>query len=641
MAKKNQGRKNKGGRNRSGDPRKKAAGQGAISLGFVRAERALDPLLPDFVDWFAQDLGPAEEAVAYLDIMKAVAATYSDATGDASVTGFDPDHVSGLLAAIEATDPDEAVVVFEAFHCFIDFLHATGRWSRSEEDYQAVHAMLSDPGAEEGLPLIEVPELSSAEEAEALDALPLVQRARGLLEWLGAGKPVTATGALRLKDVEGAAASIGVAARGRSVQTAATEDTLPGLGDAPVASDQGKPAMVVQSMHEVPVLGTLWRTLAEEGLIEISPTGAVPQADGISPLSGASAEERLEELQVLIVGYLQNAVLDVDESQPWETAAAAIQVAVLVAGCTADPAPVERFQDVEAAGSEPAAVQARVAVRTAYARLQELAELGLVHIDTHITVPEALVRCIAFAFEEEYELDVDYPELAAEAVGMPEPVLPQAGGAAKQLGQPPARPASKRKAGTPSSVYQLKIMLSRSKPPIWRRVLVPSDIWLDQLHLVVQRSFDWECYHLHNFQVGGRGGRVYAPVDQDAYGDPPLDEATVALSDVLTGVGRKLEYTYDFGDDWVHVITLEKILPADPEGPLPRCTGGRGRAPMEDSGGVWGWTAAVEAANDPKHPAHQDYREMLGLEAGEKVDPKAFSVDQVNASLGLFAGRLS
>ena len=42
------------------------------------------------------------------------------------------------------------------------------------------------------------------------------------------------------------------------------------------------------------------------------------------------------------------------------------------------------------------------------------------------------------------------------------------------------------------------------------------------------------------------------------------DKGTVPLSAVLSRVGAKAKYTYDFGDDWEHSIVLEKRLPADP-----------------------------------------------------------------------------
>ncbi|NWN88871.1 MAG: hypothetical protein HLX51_10085 [Micrococcaceae bacterium] len=55
---------------------------------------------------------------------------------------------------------------------------------------------------------------------------------------------------------------------------------------------------------------------------------------------------------------------------------------------------------------------------------------------------------------------------------------------------------------------------------------------------------------------------------------------------------------------------------------LPRCTSGRGAAPMEDSGGMWGWSELVAAANDPTHEHYDDYREWLDLAEGETFDAK-------------------
>ena len=37
-----------------------------------------------------------------------------------------------------------------------------------------------------------------------------------------------------------------------------------------------------------------------------------------------------------------------------------------------------------------------------------------------------------------------------------------------------------------AAVYQIKIVLLGTTPPIWRRVLVPGDLSLAQLHNVVQ-----------------------------------------------------------------------------------------------------------------------------------------------------------
>jgi len=52
-------------------------------------------------------------------------------------------------------------------------------------------------------------------------------------------------------------------------------------------------------------------------------------------------------------------------------------------------------------------------------------------------------------------------------------------------------------------IYQIKVTLKHSKPPIWRRIQVPGDTRLDQLHLMLQAVMGWWDAHLHQFIVGG------------------------------------------------------------------------------------------------------------------------------------------
>lgn len=52
------------------------------------------------------------------------------------------------------------------------------------------------------------------------------------------------------------------------------------------------------------------------------------------------------------------------------------------------------------------------------------------------------------------------------------------------------------------SSYQLKITLRGSRPPIWRRFVVPDTITLPELHEVIQIVMGWTDSHLHEFVVG-------------------------------------------------------------------------------------------------------------------------------------------
>ncbi len=64
-----------------------------------------------------------------------------------------------------------------------------------------------------------------------------------------------------------------------------------------------------------------------------------------------------------------------------------------------------------------------------------------------------------------------------------------------------AVPAPNKEAA--KAIYQLKVTLKESKPPIWRRIQVPGSITLVKLHQVMQVVMGWEDYHLHQYIVDG------------------------------------------------------------------------------------------------------------------------------------------
>ncbi len=105
--------------------------------------------------------------------------------------------------------------------------------------------------------------------------------------------------------------------------------------------------------------------------------------------------------------------------------------------------------------------------------------------------------------------------------------------------------------------YQLKILLSRVQPPVWRRVVVPAGCSLSELHTIIQRAMGWTDSHLHEFRIGRlRFGDVRQA------GADVRDERNFALADIHLSAGSKIEYEYDFGDGWVHSIIVEKTLDA-------------------------------------------------------------------------------
>jgi hypothetical protein len=179
------------------------------------------------------------------------------------------------------------------------------------------------------------------------------------------------------------------------------------------------------------------------------------------------------------------------------------------------------------------------------------------------------------------------------------------------------------------TVLQVKIkLLGVSKPPVWRRLLVPGEIRLDQVHGVIQVAMGWFDYHMHVFSTDA--GDFGVPDPELGF----LDERRTTLSRLVPEPGDQIRYTYDFGDAWEHEIVFEKELDADPGQLYPTCVTGKGACPPEDCGGVWGYTRLREVLADPSDEEHATMLEWLELETGSDFDAAAFDIDGVNDLLG-------
>jgi len=181
-------------------------------------------------------------------------------------------------------------------------------------------------------------------------------------------------------------------------------------------------------------------------------------------------------------------------------------------------------------------------------------------------------------------------------------------------------------AGVP--LYQLKITLQWSKPPIWRRVLVRADMRLGRLHDVIQMAMPWTNSHMHQF-IAGR--TFYGKPDPEFadMGNETLNEKGYTVADLAPAAKKKFIYEYDFGDGWEHEITVEKILPPDADFKHPVCLAGANACPPDDCGGVPGYYDLLETLADPKHPDHTHLKEWIGGE----WDAARFDLEETNAML--------
>ncbi|MEU6584636.1 plasmid pRiA4b ORF-3 family protein [Nocardia sp. NPDC046763] len=183
--------------------------------------------------------------------------------------------------------------------------------------------------------------------------------------------------------------------------------------------------------------------------------------------------------------------------------------------------------------------------------------------------------------------------------------------------------------------------LAETQPPVWRVIEVASDLFLDQIHDVLQIVFDWEDYHLHQFGSGtayyDRRTEYYLCPFQAEEGEAGIPEEQVRLDEVLVDAGDRLFYLYDFGDDWLHVLQLEEVVPRDPGAPLAWCADGRRPGAPEDCGGVPGYELLTEATDsgNPNHAgALAELREMYGDDIDfAELTPIPFDLDHINTTL--------
>lgn len=179
----------------------------------------------------------------------------------------------------------------------------------------------------------------------------------------------------------------------------------------------------------------------------------------------------------------------------------------------------------------------------------------------------------------------------------------------------------------PVMLYEIKITLMYLEPTIWRRVQVPTNIMLGDLHTVIQIAMGWEDDHLHEFQINKkRYGRMMP--DPFGFDDPPVNEDIVHLNGVAKPKA-KFTYIYDFGDDWMHEIRIEREVESETGKRNARCIAGEHACPPEDCGGVPGYADMVAILADPAHEEYGEMREWVG----DDFDPMQFERERVDRRL--------
>ena len=183
-------------------------------------------------------------------------------------------------------------------------------------------------------------------------------------------------------------------------------------------------------------------------------------------------------------------------------------------------------------------------------------------------------------------------------------------------------------------VARIRIEVRYTNPKIWRRVEVPLSFTLEDFHSVIQAAFDWDGDHLWGFQLGKADLSKFRSVGRFGWG--PEGAYEVQLEALVNRGVKKLTYIYDYGDHWEHLITIMRVLDADPKTKYPNLVAGANCAPIEDIGGVGGFYDFVEATLNPNHPSREHFEEWFGEKELKEFDHEHFDADLVKSRFARF-----
>lgn len=192
---------------------------------------------------------------------------------------------------------------------------------------------------------------------------------------------------------------------------------------------------------------------------------------------------------------------------------------------------------------------------------------------------------------------------------------------------------------------RLKVQMKDvSKPPMWREIVIPADFNFSQLHHAIQAVAGLENCHLWQFQhqVYNPDLQIGIPADDGTgFG---LDEWThdadaTPVTGFLAKKGDKLEYVYDFGDDWIFTVSVLEVI--DRRGDVAECTKWKcDFQPIEDCGGIWAYQQLRDAFTAPKTLTSKQKKELVetfGFENFSQlsawVDDALMDIEYVNERL--------
>ncbi|RAX47393.1 hypothetical protein DQ353_18710 [Arthrobacter sp. AQ5-05] len=399
-------KKSPAAKTRQGHPGRAAATANIVSIDEFRARSTGDDVTAGFMKWVRANTELLQLGDP-LPVLRTFLESHAESAQAPLATHLEPLATQVALGKYVRQNPEaDFGFALHTVAAYLLYLDDSDLWSGSDELFEDVQAELLEALGEDlddefDDREFEVPALSRAQSRDALLALPLAGHLQAFFAWFGDKRDVTSTGLLTRKDIEGAAAALGVAARGVG--------KLP----AEASNEPGAPYLATSS-QQVPLLDLYWEALVRIGIIELGSTRATMNRP-LDSLTGEAREDMLMHLvrDMALSLYMQlistAATTGFDDEDPGDGDADLFDnmlTTILLDAGTEEGIEsgqlAEAFATFERAGLDEGLL-------TGLAVDLMLAE-GLLERDTHLRVPSVLKKLVAFAVAEPAGLEVLYED---------------------------------------------------------------------------------------------------------------------------------------------------------------------------------------------------------------------------------------
>jgi len=168
--------------------------------------------------------------------------------------------------------------------------------------------------------------------------------------------------------------------------------------------------------------------------------------------------------------------------------------------------------------------------------------------------------------------------------------------------------------GLPADVWRT-MQICIGGTDVWRRVLVPREWKLAELHRLIQITLDWNDIYRHRFFLEGSGSG----------GIETLDDNMNIFEICDQGIN---EMQYEYGAKWnIKLILLSSFQPERKE--TVRCVAGEGAAPPENIGGPLRFRkilGSIEWGSEKE-------KQTALLELGPEFNPDLFDIEKCNRKI--------